>query len=272
MDRYRLKNVIILILLLVNIFLLGALAYRNSAAQSAQNRALQQLTALFAADGIELDPAAVPTRTPPPGRTLLRNPTFERSAAAQLLGGNPLYSERGGVYTYTGDNGAALFRDSGSFEAAGTLAASDGEAFCEEFCKKFHYRILSSQLDSDGSGSILAAREYDRLTVFNCTVTFTLEGGAVTSANGTLLPETSTELPYAQEPLSAQAALTAFQAMRRETGAVASSIEEVSLCYELQSSVAAPMTLAPAWCIATNTLLYYVNCYTGDVTQSQSTL
>ena len=33
MDRYRLKNVIILILLLVNGFLLGSMAYRSTAAR-----------------------------------------------------------------------------------------------------------------------------------------------------------------------------------------------------------------------------------------------
>lgn len=267
MDRYRLKNVIILILLLVNVFLLGSLAYRDSAAQSAQDRALQQLTALFAADGIELDPAVVSSRTPPAGHTLTRDTALERSAAAQLLGSGLVYTERWGVYSYTGNNGTVLFRDNGSFDAAGTLAPSDGAAFCESFCKKFHYEILSSQLDGEGSGAILAARKYDRLPVYNCTVTFTLDRGAVTSASGTLLPDVSTELS-GEEPLSAQGALIAFQSMRRETGAVASSIEEVSLCYELQSSIAAPMSLTPAWCIVTNTLRYYVNCHTGAVSQS----
>ena len=55
--------------------------------------------------------------------------------------------------------------------------------------------------------------------------------------------------------------------MRRETGAVASSIAEMSLCYELQSSTAAPMSLTPAWRIVTDTVSYYVNCVTGAVSQ-----
>ena len=38
MDRYRLKNVIILILLLVNGFLLGSMAYRGTAARTARSR------------------------------------------------------------------------------------------------------------------------------------------------------------------------------------------------------------------------------------------
>lgn len=266
MDRCRLKNVIILILLLVNVFLLSSMAYRSTAARNARERRVEQLVELFAADGVELDPDAVSRDTPPAGCVLTRDTGLERSAASYLLGGGLIHSERGGVYTYSGSNGAALFRENGGFEAAGTLAASNGERFCEMFCREFHYTVVSSQIDADGSGTITALREYGGLTVFNCSVTFTLDQGAVTAAGGTLLPESFTESAET-EFLSAPAALTAFQSMRHESGAVASSIGEMYLCYELQSSTAAPMSLAPAWCIVTDAVNYYVNCVTGAVVQ-----
>ena len=47
----------------------------------------------------------------------------------------------------------------------------------------------------------------------------------------------------------------------------ASSVAEMYLCYELQSSTAAPMSLVPAWCIVTDTVNYYVNCASGAVSQ-----
>lgn len=267
MDRYQLKNVIILILLLVNGFLLGSMAYRGTAARAARERSAEQLVELFAADGMELSPAAIPDEEPPPCRILTRDTALERSAAANLLGGSLRHSERGGVYSYSGAGGAALFRENGSFEAAGTLAASGGENFCRRFCRDFHYTVTSVQLDDAGSGTVTALREYGGLTVANCAVTFLLEQNAVVSARGTLLPETSAETAGDPELLSAQAALTAFLAMRRETGAVASSITEMSLCYELQSSTAAPMSLTPVWHIVTDTVGYYVNCVTGAVSQ-----
>lgn len=267
MDRCRLKNVIILILLLTNVFLMCALLYRSTSAQSARNRATEQLVELFAADGMELRPDAIPDDTPPAGLVLTRDTDLERSAAVFLLGGGLRHSERGGVFSYTGTGGAALFRENGSFEAAGTLAATGGERFCRKFCQEFHYEVVSTELDGDESGTITALRQYGGLTVANCTVTFSLEGGAVVSARGTLLPETSTETAGTSPLLSAQAALTAFQAMRRETGAVASSITEMRLCYELQSSTAAPMSLVPSWCVVTDTVNYYVNCISGMVSQ-----
>ena len=229
MDRCRLKNTIILILLLINVFLLGSMAYRSTAARSAHNQAVEQLVELFAADGLELDPGAIPVETPPPGCVLARDTALERSAAVYLLGGGLVHSERGGVYSYSGSKGAALFRENGDFEAAGTLASSEGEEFCERFFRDFHYAELTTQLDGDGSETAAGSTETDLL--------------------------------------SAQAALIAFQSMRRETGAVASSVAEMHLCYELQSSTAAPMSLVPAWCIVTDTVNYYVNCASGAVSQ-----
>ena len=267
MDRHQLKNVIIIILLLVNVFLAGSLVYRGTAAQAARDRSSAQLSALFAAGGIDLDPGVIPSEEPPAGRILTRDSALERSAAASLLGGGLRRSERGGICSYSGTGGAALFRENGSFEAAGTLSAERGEAFCRRFCRDFHYAVSSVQLDDGANGTITALREYGGLTVANCTVTFTLEEDAVTSVKGTLLPETSSEAPGDTPLLSARAALTAFLDMRRETGAVASSITEISLCYELQSSTAAPMSLAPAWHIVTDTVDYYVNCSSGAVSQ-----
>lgn len=102
--------------------------------------------------------------------------------------------------------------------------------------------------------------------MYNCTLTFTITEGVLTSVSGTLLPQTYTELASDVEPLSASAALTAFQKVRRETSAVVSSVTELELCLEYQSSSTTSMTLIPAWCIVTNTGEYYVNCSTGTVT------
>lgn len=47
MDRYRLKNIIILILSLMNVFLLASLAIREGARQSAKETAVEQMVSLL---------------------------------------------------------------------------------------------------------------------------------------------------------------------------------------------------------------------------------
>lgn len=266
MDRCRLKNIIILILALLNAFLLFSLAQRRLSEQEAFRRTAEQLVDLFAGDGMTLDPGAISRNTPPSGVTLSRDTALEERAAAFLLGDALTSSDQGGgIFHYAATAGEALFRSSGGFEASGTLArGEEAEAFCRDFCREFSYES-PGPLPEGGSGTLTAAGRYGRLTVFNCTVTFTLEEGVLTAVSGTLLPQTGAAAPEEGAPLSAAGALTAFQRMRRESAVVASTVTDTRLCYELQTSGAA-MSLAPAWRVVTDTEDYYVNCLTGAVT------
>ena len=271
MDRFRLKNIIILILVLLNGFLVSSLAQRRTAERDAFHRTAEQLAALFQEDGMLLDPGAVSQAAPLGGVALIRDAALEEQAAAFLLGGTTSSMDQGGgIVHYAGASGEALFRSSGGFDAAGTLAEADVEDFCREFCRTFSYEDPDIRLDGEGGGVFTVPAVYGRLPVFNCTVTFTVENGILTAVSGTLLPQTGASAPEAEAaPLSPAGALLAFQRMRRESAAVVSTVTDVQPCYELQTSGTA-MSLAPAWRIVTDTEDYYVNAYTGVVTAGGS--
>nr|WP_325232626.1 hypothetical protein [uncultured Oscillibacter sp.] len=265
MERFRLKNIIILILVLLNAFLLFSLAQRRASERDAFRRTAEQLSALFQEDGMTLEPGAISQALPPDGVSLTRDTALEEQAAAFLLGDGPASSDQGGgIFHYAGAAGEALFRSSGGFEAAGTLAEGNVEDVCRDFCRAFSYDVPDIRLDEEGSGVFTAQGVYNKLPVFNCTVTFTVEQGVLTAVSGTLLPKTGTAVS-GEAPLSAAGALLAFQQMRRESAAVASTVTDARLCYELQTAGTA-MSLAPAWQIVTDTEDYYVNCLTGAVT------
>ena len=264
LDRYLLKNIIILILALVNICLLGSLAMRQSSATDARRQTEAQLTELFAADGRTLEKGASSSNTPPAPLTLTRSTQLEREMAVFFLGRNVRQEDQGGgTYTYTGDSGVARFRAGGTFEIAGSLSSGDVEAFCRKFCQTFSYEPVVLELNSTGSGTGTTVASYLDLPVFNASVTFTVDQGTLLTVSGTLLSEDGAAVSGEQELLSAAAALTAFQSARRESGAVVSAVTETALCYELQSS---SLSLTPAWRVATDTRDYYVNCVTGTVT------
>ena len=266
MERYRLKNIIILILALLNAFLLAALSIRGSGARTARRTQQQELVALFAADGMELDPARIPEDTAVSVYTLTRDEALEKKVAAYLLGETPEgASQGGGIYTYSTARGAAIFRDIGSFDAAGTLSQGSAEDFCRDFCEEFSYSEPVFTLDDTGSGTAAAVRLWNRAPVFNGSITFTIDHGSVMTVSGSLLPDTAAETASDTEPLTAFAALIAFQQMRHESSSVVSAITEISLCYELQNTAAASMTLVPSWQIVTDTAIFYVNCISGTV-------
>lgn len=267
MDRYQLKNIMIIILALVNLFLLGSLAMRETSEQAARRRSEEQLVELFAADEITLNADAISSKAPSMPVSMTRDTVREREAAEFFLGESLHRDDQGGgIYSYTGDSGVALFREDGSFDVAGSLAEENAEEICRKFCRSFSYGEPIFVLDESGSGTAVAVYQHDKQPVYNCMVTFHFDRGMLQTLSGTLLPESGTETIPDRELLSSLAALTAFQKMRRETGAVVSVVTEMYPCYRLQSSTAMPMSLTPAWCIVTDTSKYYVNCITEAVT------
>ena len=262
MESYRLKNIIILILALLNVCLLGTLAIRISAEHASRRQAREQLVALYAAAGVSLDGGLVSDETPPSALTLTRDEAEEQSLAAYLLGGTPARTDQGGgIFSYTGTSGAAQFRSNGGFDAVCDRPLEDPEDFFQEFCDTYGYEELAV---SPEDGSVTAVQYYQDYPVVGCSVTFTLENGTLKRAIGTHLPDSAASA-VGEEPLSALSALAAFLNTIRE-GAVGTAVTDLYLCYELQSTTTALMTLSPAWCIVTDTASYYVNCMTGAVT------
>ena len=269
MESTRLKNIIILILALLNVFLLGSLLYRIESSHSSYQRAVEQLVELLEADRVTLDESVIPTKTPPPGRTLSRSTEQEQALVSAFLKGTLTFTDQGGgIYHYHNQVGAALFRSNGTFDIVGTQIDEDVESFCRKFCRENDYKDLTYILDEEGNGTATAVRYYDGYPVFNCTITFTIESDGITRVSGTYRPSAAEETVSQNSPLSAIAALTAFLDMRRESGGVECTITDMYLCYELQTSATSSMTLTPAWCIVTDTSSYYVNCYTSSVTHS----
>lgn len=258
------KNIIIMILVLLNAFLLGSLAMRQTAAVRSRHRSEAQLVALFAADGMTLEPDVISRETPPPSLSLSRNLEREQEAAAFFLGaGAVCNAQDDGTYIYSTETGVAQFRSNGAFDMVGSLTSEDGIARCREFCKRFSCEEPVFALDSEGTGTGTAVCLYGKRPVYNCTLLFTMDRGKLLTVSGTLLPGEGTAVAEDREPLSAAAALTAFQQMRRESYAVVSAVTDLYLCYELQGSTASALSLAPAWCIVTDASKYYVNCITG---------
>lgn len=266
MDRYILKNIIIIILVLVNGFLLGSLLSHQSAERSVREEAESHITELFAADGIALAEGAISHQTPPAALTLTRDSALQQKAAAFFLGQNLVQEDQSGTASFVSDSGVARFRSGGTFEIEGKLATADAEKLCEKFCKTFSFEPPVFTLDKHGSGTAVSVCLYEELPVANCTVTFTMNKGILTRVSGTLLPAGSAAAQEQQDPLSSMAALTVFQKARRESDAVVSAVTDMQLCYELQSSSTAALSLTPCWEISTDTLEYYVNCSTGAVT------
>jgi len=263
METHRLKSIIILTLLLMNVFLLGTLGIRQAQQAAARRQAPAELVKLFAAEGVTLSESAVTFDPPPQALTLERDSGAEKTAAAVFLGDElTAADEGGGILTYTSALGRAVFRASGAFEIVGELGKTPAD-LVRRFCRSYECEAPDEWLDASGSGSVTVNRLCRGYPVEGGTVTFLSENNVLRSVSGTFLPLHSTAA-QGESLLTASTALTAFLEARRTSGAVVSAVKGLSPCYELQNTASA-LTLTPLWRVDTDAVDYYVNCVTGAV-------
>ncbi|MET0016170.1 hypothetical protein [Oscillibacter sp.] len=266
METYRLKNIIILTLVLVNAFLLGTLGMRQAQQVASQSQATEELVKLFAGEGVTLSESAVSFDPPPAALTLARDTAAERALAATFLG-NELTAadEGGGILTYTSNLGRAVFRASGAFEITGELGRNPS-ALGQQFCRNHGCELPDEWFNASGGGTVTVRQLCQGYPVEDCSVTFLAENNVLHSVYGTFLPSNST-ISQSENLITASTALTAFLEARRTSGAVVSAVTGIYRCYEFQNTASA-LTLTPTWRVVTDTVDYYVNCSTSAVTHA----
>ena len=265
METRRLKNIAILILLLLNIFLLLLLAYHQFQSRQSGTNAISQLEYLFAADQLTLSDQLDLSEQALTPLVLSRDTETEAAMAAMLLGEvEETTGLGGGINSYTSANGSVQFRSGGGFDGiALTTSVKDPFDFAQEFFQTFEYVQTSAQLQ--GSTGTITGLQYNSGTeIIGCTVTLTFENNHLTAVSGTHITVENASRDGNSETLDSVTALVRFLDHRRSTGLVCRRIEEVHCIYQLNSSSSA-LRLTPIWQVDTDTYTCYVDCTTGNV-------
>ena len=251
MNTARLKNIVILILLLANAFLLVLLFSRRAEENAAHERSVAQLTALLSADGIAFDSALLDglpdtVLSVQPARDL----AAEQALAEGIIGSVTSIDSGGGIYRYYSsdglNSGSCLIRSGGALEAAVSRAVDDPAEFCADLCVPLGYRTFD--VLSDGS------------------LIFTFSGSTLTTVTGTFLPPIDTS-ESGETALDAVTALVRFLDYRNASGAVCTGITWLSAGYLVQSTTSAPLQLVPVLRVDTDVYSYYVNIISGEVSR-----
>ena len=265
METYRLKNIAILILLLLNGFLLLLLGYQYLQARRAETDTAGQLQALYEANELKLSVQIDLEEQSLTPLNLSRRSETERAIASWLLGSEAAAaSQGGGIYSYEGDHGTIQFRSGGSFDGSRlTLPVDDITEFCRQFCQQFGYEDLQFQVQNR-TGSVTAIQQVSGVPVAGCSLTLRFERGVLASVNGAHV-SLEDAVPEPAERMNCVTALVRFLDYRNTAGVVCSEVTDVRCVYELQGG-AAPRLL-PMWRVETDTYVYFVNCATGEVTR-----
>jgi hypothetical protein len=122
MHSAKLKNIVILILTAVNVFLLVLVLPRTAEERRAEREITAQIIDLVGKNDISLDPDIIPDSDVMRAVTVVRDTAEEARALNCCWVKAPDRIREAAIYTYTGTNGSMTFRAGGEFEAEITSA------------------------------------------------------------------------------------------------------------------------------------------------------
>ena len=273
MEWHRLKNIIILILLLLNGFLLLLVWGRRSEAAEYDRKALEYTVEALAGRGVEVDTDGLSNPAALPPLSLERDLDTERKLVRALLD-EAVDADNlgGGLYLYRGALGEVSVRAGGELSASMADSpawdAANPEGHAAALLNKMGVSAQPRGGSTQGDRTAVRFRQlWNRIPVFSCEVEFVYENGRLRTVQGMLLTAgQGTE--EAGEVLSLPTALMRFVDGVTATGDVCSAIRSMEAGYRVSSQpLSGGVRLTAVWLVSSNTADYYLDGATGALTR-----
>ena len=248
MDTGRLKTIVILILLCVNLAFGGILLSEKLGAAEDKAQTRSELREVLAGLGIDLREEQIPEGSVMLRRSVPRLRAMEDRLVTSLLGPAEAQDQGGNIWYYENANGWAWCRGGGSFEIM--ILAGGGS--------------LEEQLEQGGVHARREGEKYvclvDSEPVFNCRFTIGQRSGGIYLSGRCLLGET--EEGEAVDCTDVATLLLRFCDRIRESGGVFSRVEEIAGGYVLNAT-SSGTELIPVWQMRTDGGTWYLDLAAG---------
>lgn len=275
MEWPKLKNIIILILLLLNGFLLVLVGTRYTESVQYERTALELTLVRLEARGIRVEADRLAPAGDLAPLIVERDPDRELRMAQALLGGEAVQPDNrgGGLYLYQNGSGAVSVRAGGELSAeltGGPGLSADGnpERHAAGLLKKMG--VDGSQIgvtEEDGWTRVRFRQTRGGRPLFSCEVEFAYSDDTLRSVQGALLATPDGAAEQAQV-MTLPTALTRFSEEITATGDVCSAIQSMEPGWRgTVQPMSGGVRLAPAWLVTTDTAQYYLDCATGALTR-----
>ena len=272
----KVKNIVILILLLMNLVLAGFSVNRMMQARQTQAQARAEAIAFLQSREIHLDESQIPREMELAPMVVSRDVKQEAALAAALLEGEVTVEARGAeVYRYSNQNGFIQFHSNGDFSASFTPDAMRvGEQSIQAHSKQTMARLgIQGNADpavsvrEDGTQTVNFQEKWDGVALMNCQVSLNYADGALVSiTNGKRLVGTPVEHSGANAGTVATALMRFYNGVSA-MGDAYSEIREITPGYLLTSTIGETMPLTPVWRIQTDVRTYQLDLQTGALSR-----
>ena len=271
----KLKNLVILILLLANLAMLGLLVPGQMEERREAEDLRQSLSELYAAQDVVLDHAIIPDTVTLYALELGEDATADLQAAKALLGDHVLVQDDSTRYlrTYQSEDGVCSLGRAGTFRAQleNQAESSDLTKAAQKTLKRmgFRYSSLGEPVRlRAGVYTVTATQSVLDAPVFESDLTLTYSNNCLTALDGVFFTGAGTLTRVSETAcISAAGALVSFLSARYDLGWVGSEIVAMEQGYlRSETAAAAAVHLTPVWRLTTDTGTFYINGVSGEVT------
>ena len=269
MDGTRVKNIIIGLLVLVNLFLLAMFLRDKAESAEVRREAQKQVSAVLADSGISLL-SDVPWDAEPMSCSLCRDLSAEQKMTASVLGRCHVQDLGGNILFYKSEKGEARFRGTGEFQIMpymGEVAGgSDQVNTAVAILRKMGIESDPETATVERGGettTITLTCMFRGENVYNCKVGFLFSSEYLLMIDGRRPMEYSAEQPA--EALDAATMLLHYVSELRTGGLICSEIRSVELGWLMSASASGDGTMTPFWKIETDVGQNYLNGLTGKI-------
>lgn len=270
MDNAKLKNILIIILALVNAFLLFAVAADRVEAGASRSRAAENAVQVLENSSVTVAEGVDANLPAPQVYSVKRDAARENSLVASLLGRTTTQDLGGNIYLYSSDKGQASLRGTGEmdvlFTAGAVDAGSDPAASAAKLMKKLGMAAdkadAAVSADEGGGTKVTLPCSFQGQPVYNAEMTFTFTSDSLLMMSGTRIFDTAAKAS-GNAAMDSLSALMRFVEIIRGEGYVCSELRGLGTGYLLSVPVSGESTLTPVWHFVTDTGDLYVNAVTG---------
>lgn len=269
MSAPKIKNLVILILILLNVFLLALVVPTRLADRQRLRQADESLVQLYADADVSLRVEDIPqTKTLYPADLPMTEEGILPAIRA-ILGQELLTRQTDDGTHFSSAAGTAVLQPDGTLTATVTdHETHDPEAHTRELLTAMGVSWSDVRLQTKDAGVTVctAVLQSSDIPIVTHSLRFRYENGSLKSVTGLLLPAQAAAETAATQGITARDALIAFLGSRISTGWVGERIESVRQGYCLTTDTAQSLWhLQPTWYISTDAGDYLVDGLTRAV-------
>lgn len=271
MDTSKIKNIMILILLAVNVFLFAAIAGDRAQTRAVKAAAWEAAVGAVERAGISVSKDIKSQISAPSVYTLRRDMDSEREWLERVLGAVTADDLGGNIWFYSSGAGQASVRGTGECDI---LFGSDAFATGRSAAKSASKVMRKLGLEPDeANAAVTSARDGATVTlgclwqgcpVYNAGLSFTFSEDCLVMISGKRIFDRLVQESH-DGVLDELSVMLRFVEAVSEQGFVCSSLSALDAGYIFTVAVSGEGTLNPVWRFTTDTGEIYINAVTGRV-------